>query len=149
VVNIFLYLHFSRMMGGEAVLPPQLWALMVFVFGMSLVIAWFKDIPDTEGDRHFSIVTLTLKLGARRVFNIGLTLLTVCYLGMVVAGLAGLPGVNLAVLVAGHLSLLLVLWRVALRIRLEEKNAIRKFYMFIWLLFFAEYLLFAAACLTA
>ena len=47
-------------------LPPELIALTMVVLALSLVIAWFKDIPDMAGDRQFRVRTLTLRLGPRR-----------------------------------------------------------------------------------
>jgi len=149
IVNIFLFLHFQFLMTGSEKIPPKIWALTLFMFGLSLVIAWFKDIPDMMGDRQFQIITLTIKLGARKVFNIGLGLLSFCYLGLIAAGIAGLPGVNAAVLVVSHLILFAILLQVARTIDPLKKRQISRFYLFTWILFYAEYIFYAAACLLA
>lgn len=149
LVNLFLYLHFAAALHGRAGLPPKIWGLALFMFGLSLVIAWFKDIPDMEGDRRYEIATLTLRLGPRRVFDLGRGLLTACYLGLAVAGLIGIPDVNGAVLAGSHLVLLGVMWRAGAGIDPADKTAMTRYYMTVWGLFFAEYLVYPLACLTA
>lgn len=149
IVNIFLFLHFQYLMYGTENIPPKIWALTLFMFGLSLVIAWFKDIPDMLGDRQFQIITLTIKFGAQKVFNFGLGLLAFCYLGMIVAGFIGLPGVNSTVLIISHAFLFAFLFRFARNIDPLKKQQISRFYLFTWILFYAEYIVYAAACLLA
>jgi len=149
VVNLFLFLHFNRQLSGAVDIPPQMWALTAFIFGLSLVIAWFKDIPDMEGDSRFRIMTLSLTLGARKVFNVGRGLLAACYLGLIVAGIAGIPGVNGAVLAATHAGLLGMMWLASLRATPGNRASIARYYLFIWVLFFSEYIFFPIACLAA
>ncbi len=147
VVNLFLYLHFQFQMTGLAVVPVHVWALTIFVFGMSLVIAWFKDIPDMEGDRRFRIATLSLRLGPHRVFSLGLGLLVFCYLGMIGVGLLKLPAINPTVLIVVHAALLLLLLLVGRRTDPTQHQPMTRFYLFVWTLFFAEYIAFPIACL--
>lgn len=148
VVNLFLFLHFHYLFSGQANVPVHIWVLTTFVFGLSLVIAWFKDIPDMQGDDRFQIATLSLRLGPERVFNIGRFLLTLCYAGVIAAGLLGLPYVNRTVLVVTHVLLLGALWLVSLRVDPHERTAVARFYLFVWALFFSEYIFFALACIT-
>jgi len=146
IVNLFLFLHFHFLYSSNSIIPLHVWILTAFVFGLSLVIAWFKDIPDMEGDSQFRIITLSLRLGARRVFQLGLGLLTICYLGMALAGVFGLPGVNDIVLIISHLALLAFAWIVGRKVDPTDQQTITRFYLFIWVLFFAEYLIFPLAC---
>ena len=107
IVNLGLFLHFQ---GGGAI-PPAVWALTLFVLGFTFAIAIFKDIPDMEGDRQYQITTFTLKLGQRKVFQIAIAAIAICYLGLVLAALVGLPGVNVPFLVSSHLvALALLAW---------------------------------------
>lgn len=147
IVNLFLYLHFNFLLYGRPEIPAQIWLLTVFMFGMSLVIAWFKDIPDMEGDQQFRIATLSLRFGPQRVLLIGKLLLTACYGLMIGAGLAGLPGVNREILIWSHLALLLIIWWRAHGVDATDQQATTRLYMFIWVLFFMEYLLFSLACI--
>lgn len=149
VVNLFLFLHFNQRLSGAVDIPPQVWTLTAFIFGFSLVIAWFKDIPDMEGDSRFKIMTLSLRLGARKVFNIGRGLLAAGYAGMILGGMIGIPGVNGMVLAATHAGLLGLMWLFSLRITPGEQASMTRYYLFIWVLFFAEYIVFPVACLAA
>lgn len=145
IVNLGLWWHFSQ----GAPIPPKIWALTLFILMFTVAIAIFKDVPDMEGDRRYNISTLTLRLGKSAVFNWARSVLMVCYGGMVVAGLVGLPGVNGSFLALTHLLALVLLgWR-SRSVDLADSLAISRFYQFIWRLFFLEYLLFPAACWLA
>jgi homogentisate phytyltransferase/homogentisate geranylgeranyltransferase len=153
VVNLGLFLYFSDRLQLPLTLPSQLWALTLFILGFSIAIAWFKDIPDIEGDRRYGISTLSVYLGQRQVFNLGRALLTGCYLAMVLAAPA-LTQVNRPLLVISHLGLLGWLWVVSLRVTPQPQGGMAPlsypaFYQFIWKLFFLEYLLFPLACWLA
>ena len=143
VVNLGLYLHFSR----SLIVPMTVWALTLFVIVFTVAIAIFKDIPDLEGDFQYQISTFTIALGQERVFNLARWIITVCYIGMAIAAFFWLPGVNTIFLVSTHLGLLFLLWWRSFQVDLLDKVAIASFYQFIWKLFFLEYLLFPAACL--
>ncbi len=143
VVNLGLFLHFSNSLS----IPRAVWALTIFVIVFTVAIAIFKDIPDLEGDRQYHISTFTIALGQERVFNLALWIITVSYIGMAIAALFWLPGVNAVFLVSTHIGLLILLWWRSLQVDLLDKSAIASFYQFIWKLFFLEYLIFPAACL--
>jgi homogentisate phytyltransferase/homogentisate geranylgeranyltransferase len=147
IVNLGLFLHFSDHLGFPGVLPPAVWAITLFILVFTVAIAIFKDVPDMEGDRQYNITTFTLLLGKQAVFNLARGIVTLCYLGMIVAGMLGLSALNPWVLIATHLGLLGWLWWRSTCVDLEDKGAIAQFYQFIWKLFFLEYLLFPIACL--
>jgi len=65
---------------------PLVWALTLFILVFTFAIAIF-DIPDRAIASH--ITTLTIQLGQQAVFNLARWVLTVCYLGMVLAGIFG------------------------------------------------------------
>ena len=144
VVNLAVYAHFAGAIAGPV------WALTLFVAPFSFAIAILKDVPDIEGDRRYHIVTLTLRLGARRVLAIGVGALVLAYVGMAVLGPLLLAGdVQPVVLVAGNLAALAVALVSASRVDVADRGSFWRFYMRVWMLFFAEYALMALACLTA
>ena len=148
VVNIGVYLHFASTLGsrpGLSELPGAIVALTLFVLPFSFAIAVLKDIPDAEGDRRYRIATFTVRLGARAAFLMGVTALAAAYLAMIVAAPLLLDDVSAAVLVAGHLACIAVLLWLALRVDLTDRAAFTRFYMRVWALFFAEYLLMPLA----
>jgi homogentisate phytyltransferase / homogentisate geranylgeranyltransferase len=144
VVNLAVYAHFAGAIAGPV------WALTLFVAPFSFAIAILKDVPDIEGDRRYHIVTFTLRLGARRVLAMGVGALVVAYVGMAVLGplLLG-DEVQPVVLAAGNLAALAVALEGARRADVGDRASFWRFYMRVWLLFFAEYALMAVACLTA
>jgi homogentisate phytyltransferase/homogentisate geranylgeranyltransferase len=159
IVNLGLFLHFNSQRhwavgNGQWALshpffPPSVLALTVFIFVFTLAIAIFKDVPDIEGDRQYNISTFTLRVGQKAVFNLARWVLTACYLGIILAGIAYLPGVNAPFLVTTHLLTLILLWFRSLNVNLQDKASINRFYQFIWKLFFLEYLVFPSACLLS
>ncbi len=149
IVNLGLFLHFSWVLQKEQVIPVPVWTLTLFVLVFTFAIAIFKDIPDMEGDKQYNITTFTIQLGKAAVFNLSLWVITVCYVGMILAGVVKLPLLNATFVVITHLLALALLWWRSTRVDLQDKVAIASFYQFIWKLFFLEYLIFPAACLLA
>ncbi len=149
IVNLGLFLHFSDCLLGTVLFPTApVWVLTLFIVVFTFAIAIFKDIPDMEGDKQYNITTFTIKLGQQAVFNLARWVITVCYLGMLIAGIFLLPAsVNSGFLGVSHLALLGILWWRSRSVDLQDKIAIAQFYQFIWKLFFLEYLIFPAACL--
>src|SRR5262249_38016333 len=139
VVNVGVWLHFSQAFGGSSAIHPAVWALIAVTVPFSFAIAILKDMPDVEGDRRYAIATFSGRLGARPVFALGLAVLTLGELGMATVGAALLDGANTAVLVGGHLAACVVLWVCAARTDLSDRSEVTRFYMRVWLLFFAEY----------
>jgi homogentisate phytyltransferase/homogentisate geranylgeranyltransferase len=148
-VNLLLFVHFLTAAGEPPGVPPVLVALTAIVLAISLVIAWFKDIPDMAGDRRFRISTLTLRLGPRRVLTLGMTVLAIGYCSVIIAGLVGLPGLHGGALAAGHVAALVVVVVASMRVDLSKRPSIARFYLLVWGLFYAEYLMFPAAGLLA
>ena len=146
IVNIGLFLHYGDKLNGGEALNPYVWTLTLFILFFTVAIAIFKDVPDLEGDLQYNINTLTIVIGKPAVFNISRGVITVCYLGMMLAGLFWLTSLNASFFVTSHLLLLGLLWWRSQDVDLSEKSAIADFYQFIWKLFFLEYLLFPIAC---
>lgn len=146
IVNLGLFLHYGDKFDGREALNPYVWTLTLFILLFTVAIAIFKDVPDLEGDRQFNINTFSLVIGKSAVFHLSRGVITVCYFGMVIAGLFWLTSLNVSFFVTSHLLLLGLLWWRSRDVDLEEKGAISDFYQFIWKLFFLEYLLFPIAC---
>ena len=145
IVNLLLFLHFHSMINGMHNVPPAVWLLTGTIFVYGLVIAWFKDIPDMEGDSQFSIHTWTLQFGAQRVFRVGNGLIMAVYLSLMVLPIWLELGISAPILVGAHLLFLLLLWIAGRRVQLQERASGFRYYQFIWLLFFLEYISFATA----
>ena len=139
IVNLLLYLHFRYSLGGDATFPPSVWLLTATIFTFGIIIAWFKDLPDTEGDAAYGIRTLSLVRDRRWVFRAGTLVLSLTLLG--VAGVAYYLGTT--ALAVGQVGLLAAFATFAGALDLADQASIARFYQRVWLMFFGEYLLFA------
>ena len=146
VVNLGLFLHYGNKLDAKEALNPYVWTLTLFILLFTVAIAIFKDVPDLEGDKRYNIKTFTLVIGKPAVFNLSRGVITVCYFGMIGAGLFWLTSLNVGFFIVSHIALLVLLWWRSRNVDLSEKSAIANFYQFIWKLFFLEYLLFPIAC---
>jgi homogentisate phytyltransferase/homogentisate geranylgeranyltransferase len=152
IVNLGLFLHFSDRMALPLTIPGRVWALTAFILLFSIAIAFFKDIPDIEGDRRYGISTLSVQLGQRTVFNLALGILTTCYLGMALVA-PWLADINQLFLAGSHLLALALLWWMSWQVphsgqvvTTPDNQVYPRFYQFIWKLFFLQYLIFPLAC---
>lgn len=145
IVNLLLFLHFHWYINGSTqIVPVVAWlTFSIFIFG--LIIAWFKDMPDTEGDQAYAIHTLSLKWGVRRVFQIGNSLLSLLFLLLALLPFIAELQVHPLVFSVGHLAMIGSLWWAISQVDLSRQASIARYYQAIWLLFFVEYGLFALA----
>lgn len=147
IVNLLLFLHFHDRINGSEQLPPVIWLLTGTIFMYSIIIAWFKDMPDIEGDARHGIRTLSIRLGSRRVLWVGVILLLCTYVFLMVYPLFGSLSVNLPVFLGAHLLFAVALIARAFTVRLTDMLSIARFYQFIWVLFFLEYGVFGLSSL--
>ncbi|MCB0520965.1 MAG: homogentisate phytyltransferase [Lewinellaceae bacterium] len=145
IVNLLLFLHFHFILNGQHNVPVIIWLLTATIFIYSIVIAWFKDIPDMEGDRRFQINTLTLRLGAATVFRFGNGLVIIVYMALIVLPFLIKLNVNTWLFAGAHIVLLVLLLSAKSKVELGERAAVFKYYQFFWVLFFLEYITFATS----
>lgn len=145
VVNLLIFAHFAAAPGTGLPLPAPVLALTSTMVVIGLVIAWFKDLGDMEGDRRFAVGTLALRVGARRVVTLGVGGLLLTYAVLIGASLRGIPGLHAGVMSVGHAALAGLLVVTTIRLDLADADAIARFYRWIWRLFSAEYVVFAVA----
>nr|BBD96135.1 homogentisate phytyltransferase 1, chloroplastic-like [Rhododendron dauricum] len=142
IVQIAFFLHIQTyVFGRPAVFSRPVIFATAFMSFFSVVIALFKDIPDIDGDKIFGIRSFTVRLGQERVFWICISLLEMAYCVAVLVGAASSSLWSRYITVSGHAILAAILWNRAKSMDLKSKAAITSFYMFIWKLFYAEYLL--------
>ncbi|KAG9456347.1 hypothetical protein H6P81_000855 [Aristolochia fimbriata] len=142
IVQLAFFLHMQTFVFQRpAIFSKSLIFATAFMSFFSVVIALFKDIPDIDGDRIFGIRSFSVRLGQKRVFWTCIYLLEMAYTVAVMMGLASSCIWSKVATVLGHIILAGILWTRAQSIDLKSKAAITSFYMFIWQLFYAEYLL--------
>ncbi len=146
LVNLGFFAHFRLKLSDEPRLEAIIWPLTAFVALFSLGIAWFKDIPDTKGDEAFRFGTLAIRLGRRFALWAGVAVVGTAYLGVAVAAMLGfLP--SRAFFALFHLLPLLVFITWAWRLDVEDDKQVKRFYLFFWVLFFIEYIVYPAGIL--
>ncbi|XP_071689220.1 homogentisate phytyltransferase 1, chloroplastic-like [Rutidosis leptorrhynchoides] len=142
IVPILLHLHVQTYITGQTVFLSK---HAIFVSGImsiyAIVIALFKDVPDVEGDKINGINSLASQVGQKRVFWICIWLLEMVYGVAILTGLLSARFWIRLIMVIGHSILGFVLWRNANLVNLVNNEATESFYLFIWKLYYAEYLL--------
>ncbi|XP_024402099.1 probable homogentisate phytyltransferase 1, chloroplastic [Physcomitrium patens] len=142
VVQLGFYLHMQvSILGRAANFPKPLWFATGFMCFFSVVIALAKDIPDVRGDKEFGIRSFSVRLGQKRVFWMCVTLLEAAYLVAIITGLTAPTLASKVITATGHAIMAGILWERSDSVDLTSKAAITSWYMFIWKLFYAEYLL--------
>jgi len=141
LVQLGFYFHLKVVvLGGQALVTPSVLFATGFMCLCSIVIALFKDLPDVKGDRMAQVNTLSVRLGVDRVFNICRGLLAVAYTGGILVGLCSPSWINSFVLVGFHSLAAFMMWTQSRTVDLSSSKSLYAFYMLIWKLFYAEYL---------
>lgn len=156
LVNIGIYFHFYHTEYGFPIkIKPEIILLTLVITAFSVGIAWFKDIPDTEGDKKFKINTLSVKLSKKKALIMGITLVSFAYLSCIFfAFFPNVIGLKLGLgpikaisqkIIFGLFQIInfLFLLGMSVKLNLENPTKVKQFYMIYWVLFFLEYISFA------
>jgi homogentisate phytyltransferase / homogentisate geranylgeranyltransferase len=129
---------------GSAQIPitSSLVFMMSFLAFFSIVIALFKDIPDVRGDAGHAIKTATVRFGVERIFWVCIWMLYAAYSSAIAYIGVTMSGVERIALMASQVAMIALLRQRALETNLASHPSIVATYMFIWKLFYAQYLLF-------
>jgi len=149
LINVGGFLVFNYLINKTIGLPENVIILTVFIIVFSLVISWFKDLPDMEGDSQYHIKTLAIASSPKAVFIAGTVLVTMTYLMTVILKFPAVvnpdPFVEDVILFYGNLLLMILFLINAFTIDLAKQRSIQKFYKRFWWFFFAEYLVYLVA----
>lgn len=140
LVQLGFSLHAQTATGKAMQLTKPIALTMGLMAVFSLVIAFFKDIPDVDGDRQNTIRTLSVRMGPRNVFYICMGLLTGIYAVAIAYSMIGCEGNFRVVSSMAHFIFLALLWFRSRAVVIASSTSLYDFYMFIWKLFYAEYL---------
>lgn len=141
IANVGVALHYNHVFGGLTDFSPATLIVMTtFFFCFGLVIAIYKDIPDLLGDEMHGIQTFAVKLGPKRAFNVGRLILTVGYVAIMVVAVSQLPRPNGVLLLVAQIVAMALFWFISGRIDPTQKSSIARFYLFLWGLFYAQYI---------
>jgi homogentisate phytyltransferase / homogentisate geranylgeranyltransferase len=138
IVNIGIFLHFNAIVQHNYTLPVYIIMLTVFIGAFSIAIAWFKDLPDTEGDAVFQFKTFPLLYNKRFALWAGGALVALAYMLIIVW--AWISGNGF--LFHTHLILLALFLINMFSVNLSSPASVKQFYLRFWLFFFAAYMVF-------
>ena len=113
--------------------------LAVFFTFFSLGIAWYKDIPDMEGDKTFGIGTLAVRYGRKQAWIAATTVVILGFSAMLVLPW---PAENPWLFRVTQGLLLIMFLVLVTNTNYLSKASMSRFYKLFWVLFFLEYLLF-------
>jgi homogentisate phytyltransferase/homogentisate geranylgeranyltransferase len=139
LVNVGMFLHFSYLKTDQFVsITAPVWILTGFVVAFSVAIAWFKDLPDTDGDQQFNFKTLAVLYNTTFVFRTGTTMLGLAYILVVIWAYHA----NQWFLFWAHVWALVFFAFLVIRTKIQNHASIVRFYKLFWVFFFAEYIFF-------
>lgn len=150
LLNVGGFLVFNYLVNHSFEMPDNVKILSLFVIIFSIVISWFKDLPDIEGDAKFNIKTFAILYSSRMALIAGNLLVGCAYLFTIYVKCLDLfvseeRTTGAVILFAGHIVLLVLFLINAFSIKLDEHLSVKKFYKRFWWFFFAEYLVYLLA----
>eukprot|EP01095_Lingulamoeba_sp_RSL-Kostka_P007997 TRINITY_DN2617_c0_g1_i1.p1 TRINITY_DN2617_c0_g1~~TRINITY_DN2617_c0_g1_i1.p1 ORF type:complete len:332 (-),score=104.65 TRINITY_DN2617_c0_g1_i1:110-1105(-) len=143
LLNFGVYYAVTQGLGIPYEIKPVVIFIVIFMTGFATVIAIAKDLPDIKGDQQYKIETFATRLGTKKISYGVTTLLLLCYVFGISCGLFAPEGAfNRYVMVVGHSILALFLILRIKKLDPENQIEIKTFYMFIWNLFYCEYVMY-------
>ncbi|KAI3803169.1 hypothetical protein L1987_31318 [Smallanthus sonchifolius] len=112
---------------------------MLIVFSVALIL--FKDIPDIKGDEMHGIKSLASQIGPEQMFWSCIWLLGLAYGVSIIVGATSSSMWSKYATILGHLAAVLALWVRTKSVDLKNMASISSMYLFLWKLFYVEYLL--------
>ena len=103
--------------------------------------------PITE-NRYLEDNAFTVKLGPQRAFNLGRVILTIGYAGVMAVAISRLPQPDSLLLLVAQGVALGLFWYASARVDPSQKASIARFYMFLWGLFYAQYVILSVYQIT-
>ncbi len=145
MVNIGGYLVFNILINKRYSFELDIMVLSVFIVAFSIVIAWFKDLPDMEGDEQFKIKSLAILYSPKFTIIAGNTLILLAYIFSIYKYAALLDTPRYLILFSGHIVLMVLFALNLLGLKTLNKQTAKTYYKRFWLFFFAEYVLYLLA----
>ncbi|KAI3715266.1 hypothetical protein L6452_22240 [Arctium lappa] len=136
------YVHVQNAIGGVViVLTSRHLFSIVMLIVFSVVLILFKDIPDIKGDEMHGIKSLASQIGPESMFWCCIWLLGITYGVAIFVGATSSSTWSKYVTIMGHFATILALWVRAKSVDLKSMASVSSMYMFLWKLFYVEYLL--------
>eukprot|EP00640_Fibrocapsa_japonica_P002859 CAMPEP_0113949706 /NCGR_PEP_ID=MMETSP1339-20121228/77133_1 /TAXON_ID=94617 /ORGANISM="Fibrocapsa japonica" /LENGTH=272 /DNA_ID=CAMNT_0000957263 /DNA_START=128 /DNA_END=946 /DNA_ORIENTATION=+ /assembly_acc=CAM_ASM_000762 len=160
LVNVCFFAH-ALQAGFKESLGSSLWglpfvnakcaALTAFFGVFGIVIALMKDVPDLSGDKEFNIPSFTVQFGQTKVFKVARRVMSglffssgalLLYLASTATAAAASASVTAARGLLGLGAITVGQWvrQKAQKVNCYDQKEVYGFYMFLWKLFYASYL---------
>ncbi|KAK1417083.1 hypothetical protein QVD17_26205 [Tagetes erecta] len=136
------YIHVqSAIRGGLLTLSRRHFFSIGMLIVFSVVLILFKDIPDIKGDEMHGIKSLASQIGPQRMFWSCIWLLGTAYSVSIFIGATSSSTWSKYVTILGHFATVLSLWVRAKSVDIKNTESTSLMYLFLWKLFYVEYLL--------
>jgi len=150
MINAGGFLVFNYIVNRYFGMPENVKILTGFIVVFSIVISWFKDLPDVKGDAEYNIKTLAVLYSPKVAMIAGNILVSLAYLFTIRMKYLDflsqkIPSFETKVLLYGHIILFVLFLANAFSIRLNDHQSVKKFYARFWWFFFLEYVLYLVA----
>ena len=144
MVNIGGFLVFNILINKSYAFNLDIIVLSAFIIAFSIVIAWFKDLPDMEGDEKFKIKSLAILYSPKFTLIAGNALILLAYIFSIYQ-YGQLDSNHYSILFIGHIILMVLFALNSLGLKTLNKQTAKTYYKRFWLFFFAEYILYLFA----
>lgn len=125
----------------KSIITMDIGFIISFTCIMLLVIGTFKDIPDVTGDIKNNRSSFAIKYGVKNIFNYCVYVLISNYIIHIMVTLFYSDKFNIYLIIPYHIMLASYLFYKWYIYNYDNDNY-TNFYMFIWKLFYAEYLIY-------
>lgn len=143
LMNFGVYHATKSALGVPFAWSPPITFLAIFMSVFATVIALSKDLPDIRGDVAEGVPTFASSVGPARMIRIVYFMLGLNYISAILVAFFAPPAAfHRLPLGIGHAVLGAWLMSYMPSVDPSSMQSIKKFYAFIWKLFYAEYLLF-------
>lgn len=143
LMNFGVYHATKSALGVPFAWSPPITFLAIFMSVFATVIALSKDLPDIRGDIAEGVPTFASSIGPARMIHTVYIMLGLNYIAAILVAFFAPPtAFNRLPLGIGHAILGAWLMSYMPSVDPTSMQSIKKFYAFIWKLFYAEYLLF-------
>lgn len=144
LLNFGVYYATRAALGLPFQWSPAIMFITMFVTVYATAIAITKDLADVKGDIQFKIETFATRLGVRNIALLGTGILMLNYIGAISLALKFPAYFNTKLMIAVHsvLALKLLYEGGKLDSGKYSQQAIRRYYAWIWNLFYSEYVVF-------
>lgn len=136
-----VFYHIQNALGKPMVFSRSVGFATIFFSVFAAVLGAIKDVPDVEGDKAFGNLTFSVRYGQEKVFSLCLNILLIAYGSAVVIGASSSFLLCKIVSVIGHTTLASLLLLRAKSTNLDDPESTQSFYMFLFKLLYAEYVL--------